>query len=129
MKKTKKNQVASVSTSVETCYESCLHQADICCEQARAAARLKRLEAACGLFATAQSLLKRAIGNGGEACNEARERLNSISAEMAAYCELAKSAARPMNSSVIKSPLNQPGAPALVPIPTRSAHADSRRRS
>jgi hypothetical protein len=80
-----------------------MQQAEICCEQARAAARLKRLKAACGLFATAQSLLTRAVSLGGDACSEARERLNSISAEMATYCELAKSAARPIHQT--KTPL------------------------
>jgi len=131
MRKTlSKNRAVS---NVETSCESCLLQADICCEQARAAARLKRLDAACGLFSTAQSLLLRAINSSGEACseacNEARERLNSISAEMAAYCELAKSAARPMNASSTKPSFSRPsGAPALVPVAVRfSAHV--RRRS
>jgi hypothetical protein len=85
-----------------------MQQAEICCEQARAAARLKRLKAACGLFATAQSLLTRAVSLGGDACSEARERLNSISAEMATYCELAKSAARPIHQT--KTPLMNPAA-------------------
>lgn len=79
----------------------CLWQAEICCEQAREAARLKRLHAACGLFATAQSLLKRAIASSGdlcaEACEDAREKLKNITSEMATYSDLAKSAARPMH--------------------------------
>lgn len=80
----------------------CLWQAEICCEQARAAARLKRLHAACGLFATAQSLLTRAIASSGdlcvEACDDAREKLKNITSEMATYADLAKSAARPMRA-------------------------------
>jgi hypothetical protein len=114
----------------ESTCQSCLRQAEICCEQARAAARLKRLKAACGLFATAQALLKRAISAGGEACGEAREeareRLNSISAEMATYCELAKSAARPMHASqahdMVQAPLRLPvqSSPGQYP-PARSA--------
>jgi hypothetical protein len=95
-----------------------MQQAEICCEQARAAARLKRLKAACGLFATAQSLLTRAVSLGGDACSEARERLNSISAEMATYCELAKSAGRPMNQT--KTPLANP-----APVRSSSATLDA----
>lgn len=102
---------AAASNECPNCRDY-MQQAEICCEQARAAARLKRLKAACGLFATAQSLLTRAVSLGGDACSEARERLNSISAEMATYCELAKSAARPIHQT--KTPL-------VNPAPIRSA--------
>ena len=77
----------------------CIDQADICCEQARAAARLKRFGAALGLFGTAQALYGRAATRGGEACLEARERLQQLSSEVAVYGELAKSAVRPAASN------------------------------
>ncbi len=93
----------------------CLWQAEICCEQARAAARLKRLHAACGLFATAQSLLTRAIASSGdacvEACEDAREKLKNIASEMATYADLARSTARPMRA-LGTSPLETSASPA-----------------
>lgn len=107
-------------------YEECLRQVEICCEQARAAARLKRLGAACGLFATAQSLLKRVIASGGEACGEAyddaRERLKNITSEMATYGELAKSVARPMGAFPINSMRLSD------PMPHTSSNSTSARR-
>ena len=108
---------AAASNECPNCRDY-MQQAEICCEQARAAARLKRLKAACGLFATAQSLLTRAVSLGGDACSEARERLNSISAEMATYCELAKSAGRPMHQT--KTPLANP-----APVRSSSATLDA----
>ena len=75
-------------------YNDCLQQADICCEQARAAAQLKRFQAASGLFHAAQNLYQRAIGLGGEACTEARERLAHLTAEIASYGDLATAAWR-----------------------------------
>ncbi len=118
---------AAASNECPNCRDY-MQQAEICCEQARAAARLKRLKAACGLFATAQSLLTRAVSLGGDACSEARERLNSISAEMATYCELAKSAARPIHQT--KTPLINPApirssADALNPYTTRPHNRQS----
>lgn len=67
-----------------------VEQADICCEQARAAALKKRFVAALGLFRTAQNLYGRAVSVGGDACTEARERLQNLSGEMASYAELAR---------------------------------------
>jgi len=72
----------------------CIAQADICCEQARSAARMKRFGAALGLFRTAQNLYGRAVESGGESCSEARERLQQLASEVAVYGELAKSGAR-----------------------------------
>jgi hypothetical protein len=112
---------AAVSSECPNCHEY-MQQAEICCEQARAAAQLKRLKAACGLFATAQALLTRAVSLGGDACSEARERLNSISAEMATYCELAKSAARPIHQS--KTSLMNP-APVRSSLGALDSHTSS----
>ena len=67
-----------------------VEQADICCEQARAAALKKRFVAALGLFRTAQNLYCRAVAVGGDACSEARERLQNLSGEIACYAELAR---------------------------------------
>lgn len=94
MRKKKTRRAVEAAPAPDSDYQHCLQQAEICCEQARDAARLKRIEAACGLFSTAQSLLRRAIGIGGDACSEARERLASITTEMAAYCELSRSQSR-----------------------------------
>lgn len=79
----------SSSYETATCRDY-LEQADICCEQARSAALKKRFVAALGLFRTAQSLYSRAVALGGDACNEARERLQNLSGEIAAYAELAR---------------------------------------
>ena len=67
-----------------------VEQADICCEQARAAALKKRFVAALGLFRTAQNLYSRAAAVGGDACTEARDRLQNLSGEIACYAELAR---------------------------------------
>jgi hypothetical protein len=91
-------QISETSSAECVGYQDCLEQADICCEQARAAARLKRFKAAYGLFATAQALYQRAMTLGGDACTDAKERLHHITVEMAAYGELAKSVARPVRS-------------------------------
>lgn len=82
-------------------YLDCIEQADICCEQARAAAQLKRYGAASGLFRTAQNLYQRALTIGGDACYEARERLQHLSAEIATYGDLAKSVSRPIRQQPI----------------------------
>jgi hypothetical protein len=81
-----------------------LEQADICCEQARAAALKKRFVAALGLFRTAQSLYNRSLAMGGEACSDARERLQNLSGEIACYAELA----RPRHSLPQRAPIAIP---------------------
>ncbi len=76
---------------------SCLQQAEICCEQARDAARLKRFRAAFGLFTTASTLCRHVY-----ACKEtdeatkllATECLHQIDIEMATYAELARTLER-----------------------------------
>ncbi|HEX8463374.1 MAG TPA: hypothetical protein VF627_02040 [Abditibacterium sp.] len=73
---------------------SCLQQAEICREQARDAARLKRFHAAFGLFSTAAALCRHVFTTK-EADeitkNLATERLHQIDIEMATYAELARS--------------------------------------
>ncbi|HEX8551557.1 MAG TPA: hypothetical protein VF681_08365 [Abditibacteriaceae bacterium] len=91
--------------SEEISYENsscrdCIAQADICREHARAAAERKRFNAALGLFRTAQGLYSRAATLGGDACVEARERLKTLSVEMATYAELARPRATPVAARV-----------------------------
>ncbi len=68
-----------------------LEQADVCCEQAREAARLKRFRSALGLFATASALCRHVECNGDEAqIVLAKQRLLELSHESATYSELAR---------------------------------------
>lgn len=76
--------------------ESCLEQADVCCEQARTAVRLKRYTAARGLFVTAIALCHRAIAIDGTARPQAEIRLGQLHTELLAYSELARSMERPL---------------------------------
>lgn len=92
----KKSRSSRRPTEPEATLLAQFRQAEICCEEARAAARLKRFEAACGLFSTAQLLLQRIAETGGEWRAEACERLRSVSFELAAYRELARSVSRPL---------------------------------
>lgn len=69
---------------------SFLEQAEICREQAREAARLKRFRSALGLFATASALCRHVVSNGSDGERSlASERLGSLSLEMATYNDLA----------------------------------------
>ncbi len=73
--------------------QSCLQQAEICREQARDAARLKRFRAAFGLFTTAATLCRHVFA--GKETDEptkliANECLRQIDIEMATYAELAR---------------------------------------
>lgn len=77
--------------------QSGLQQAEICREQARDAARLKRFGAAFGLFTTAATLCRHVFGaeqTDPSVRDLALERLHQIDTEMAAYAELARTAAR-----------------------------------
>ncbi|HEX9997770.1 MAG TPA: hypothetical protein VGB45_11545 [Abditibacterium sp.] len=72
---------------------SCLQQAEICREQARDAARLKRFSAAFGLFMTATGLCRHALSfqeidemTRSLACDQ----IMQIDLEMATYAELFK---------------------------------------
>lgn len=72
-----------------------LDQAEVCREQAREAARLKRFRSALGLFATASALCRHVLATGDEAqAALAGERLQSLSVESATYGELARGAKR-----------------------------------
>ena len=72
-----------------------LEQAEVCREQAREAARLKRFRAALGLFATASALCRHVESKGDEAqIALAQERLRSLSLESSTYGELARTARR-----------------------------------
>ena len=77
-------------------FRRCMEQVEICSEQARAAARLKRFRAACGLFGTARELCRHAIAIGDSATTDALDRLCQIEDELAAYSELARSMERPI---------------------------------
>jgi hypothetical protein len=66
----------SLSYETATCQDY-VEQGDICCEQARSAALKKRFVAALGLFRTAQNLYSRAVAVGGDACTDARDRLQN----------------------------------------------------
>lgn len=77
--------------------QSFLQQAEICREQARDAARLKRFGAAFGLFSTAATLCRHVFG--AQQCDEtartlAAERLRQIDIEVATYAELARASER-----------------------------------
>lgn len=82
----------------------CLEQADICCEQARAAASLKRFTAARGLFNTAVALCQRAVALDGVARAEAEGRLRQLHSEMSVYSELARSKERPLSGRAGQHP-------------------------
>jgi hypothetical protein len=74
-----------------------LQQAEICREQARDAARLKRFQAAFGLFATAAALCRHASSIQEADENDktlAADRLHQIDIEMATYTELVRSLER-----------------------------------
>ncbi len=85
--------------ALETPPSFLLEQAEVCREQARDAARLKRFRAAIGLFVTAANLCRHArtkavdntTGLDDAILNLATERLAQIDVEMATYTELARS--------------------------------------
>ena len=79
---------------------SSLEQAEICREQARDAARLRRFKAAFGLFSTAAALCRHALASGADA-DQATACLRSIDSEMAAYSELARSMDKPLAPRLI----------------------------
>ncbi|RYG59331.1 hypothetical protein EON80_25840 [bacterium] len=84
----KSEVVATLPPSV-----SCLLQAEICREQARDAARMKRFRAAFGLFSTAANLCRHVASvaeNDENTRFVAAERLQQIDIEMAMYAELAR---------------------------------------
>ena len=74
-----------------------LEQAEVCREQAREAARLKRFCAALGLFATAATLCRHAqtIAVDAPTAYLIQDHLRQIDLEAAAYFELARAVERP----------------------------------
>ncbi len=76
-------------------------QAETCCEQARIAGRQRRYKAAYGLFSTALALYKRATLLDGVSYVALESRLHEVESEMAVYSELAKSMARPLNTTAM----------------------------
>lgn len=97
--KPKRKRRAKHAKAADAPLHNCFREAEICCEEARSAARLKRFDSAFGLFSTAQSLLENAMRTGGEWRAEARERLQIVSCEMAVYRELARSTSRPLRKA------------------------------
>jgi hypothetical protein len=97
---------SSASTRAEesSTFSECVAQAEICCEHARIAGRQRRYKAAYGLFSTALALYKRATMQEGVSYLALETRLRDVENEMAAYSELAKSMARPLNTTAIGSP-------------------------
>ena len=91
-------------------YQDWLDQAEVCREQARIAAGMKRFKAARGLFSTAIALCRQAIAGGAEA----KDRLRQLNDEMLAYTELSKSMERPLLARptlpVLRAKTNQPSA-------------------
>ena len=77
----------------EKAASSFLEQAEVCREQARDAANLKRFHAALGLFATAATLCRHAVTLENEASVTLliKDRLQQIEVEAASYYELARS--------------------------------------
>ncbi|RYX81470.1 hypothetical protein EON83_24055 [bacterium] len=72
-----------------------LEQAEVCREQAREAARLKRFRAALGLFSTASALCRHVALHGREAERTlASDFLATLAIEMATYNDLARGSQR-----------------------------------
>ena len=126
MRKKKASSAAKTRPSSDCAtYLDCLEQAEICREQARAAARLKRFKAARGLFSTAIALCRQAMLLGGEACSEAKDRLRQLNDEMLAYTELAKSMERPFLMRV-EAPAQRPAPPYTQPYPPSDLRSQKR---
>ena len=80
----------------EKAAKSFLEQAEVCREQARDAANLKRFHAALGLFATAATLCRHAVTLESDASATLliHEQLQQIEVEAASYYELTRSRER-----------------------------------
>jgi hypothetical protein len=98
------NSSASTRREESSTFSECVSQAEICCEHARLAGRQRRYKAAYGLFSTALALYKRATMMEGVSYLALESRLRDVETEMAAYSELAKSMARPLNTTAAGSP-------------------------
>jgi hypothetical protein len=96
-------QGASLSNRLEesSTFSDVVAQAETCCEQARIAGRQRRYKAAYGLFSTALALYKRATLLDGISYVALESRVLEVEGEMAVYSELAKSMARPLNTTAV----------------------------
>ena len=92
-RKSRSPQTNSKPPRYENAPGSFLEQAEVCREQARDAANLKRFHAALGLFATAATLCRHAVTleNDASATSQIQDRLQQIELEAATYYELARS--------------------------------------
>ena len=97
MKKSRNAPQKKQEKTPESSSASFLEQAEVCREQARDAAKLKRFRAAIGLFVTAANLCRHARKNAvtqqkidHEIMELATRKLEQIDVEMATYSELAR---------------------------------------
>ena len=72
-------------------FNELIDEAELCCEQARAAGRHRRYRAACGLFNTAISLYRHATTVEGVSYRAVETRINAVEIELSAYKELVSS--------------------------------------
>ena len=88
-----KSRLKSKAPRYEKAANSFLEQAEVCREQARDAANLKRFHAALGLFATAATLCRHAVTleTDASATLLIQDQLQQIEVEAATYYELARS--------------------------------------
>jgi hypothetical protein len=92
---------ASIRHEESSTFSDVVTQAETCCEQARIAGRQRRYKAAYGLFSTALALYKRATLLDGVSYVALESRVHEVENEMAVYSELAKSMARPLNTTAM----------------------------
>lgn len=123
----RRNAVESAGENVDGEVSQCLEQVEICCEQARDAARFKRFLAAAGLFSTAVALCRRALSS--TRINDAsrstlKECVDRISGEMAAHAQLARSMNRPLHT-----PLQTPLSDTKLNASPRNCSASSKTKS
>ena len=95
---------ASTRKDKSATFSDVVAQAETCCEQARIAGRQRRYKDAYGLFSTALALYKRATLLDGVSYVALESRVHEVEGEMAVYSELAKSMARPFNTTAIGTP-------------------------
>jgi hypothetical protein len=71
-------------SSADAAFQKFVEEAEICCEHARLAARLKRYKSARGLFLTAAALYQQALKVAGISYPSLENRLREIELEIAA---------------------------------------------
>lgn len=80
----------------EMTFDECVQQAVVCAEEAREAARLKRYQAARGLFTTALDLYRMAGEKNLAAAPQMNGQIHQLEAEILVYSELARSMEKPL---------------------------------